>query len=192
MAPPCLCGRDEPGRDAECQHIDVLRTGVADPQSAAAGRRVLRPGDDHPPGERSSLLRSSDPGDLRIPAGWYVDYQRREVSNQLRQAAAEYAFPSATYSVVRSSDGVLPLPAHCAGLLHLSCDLLDACLVAEDVSVPVLSCHDDRLRHGFGGLLCGTPGLLPRHVELPAVLRADLDVSVTDLVGSRACHRPVL
>ena len=46
--------------------------------------------------------------------------------------------------------------------------------------------------HGPGGLLCGAPGLLPRYVELSAVLRADLDVLVPDPVGTRTRDRPIL
>ena len=75
-------------------------------------------------------------------------------------------------------------------VFHL--DLSDGRVVAEDAVVFVLSCDHGRVRHGAGGLLRCAPGLLPRHVELPAVLRADLAVLVPDLVGARTHRRPIL
>ena len=54
----------------------------------------------------------------------------------------------------------------------------------EDAAVHIFPWHHDRLRHGLSGLLRRAAGLLPRHVELFAVLRADLDVPLADPVGT--------
>jgi len=40
---------------------------------------------------------------------------------------------------------------------------------SPNAAVLVLSCHHDRVQHGVGGLLCGTPDVFPRHVEFSAV-----------------------
>ena len=65
-------------------------------------------------------------------------------------------------------------------------------VVTQDAALPVLPGDHDRFRHGVGCFLRSAPGLLPRHVELSAVLRTDLDVLVPDLVGTRTHHRPIL
>ena len=55
-----------------------------------------------------------------------------------------------------------------------------------DAAVAVLPGHDGAVRDGLRGLLRRAAGLLPRYVELPAVLRPGLDVPLAGAVEARA------
>ena len=56
---------------------------------------------------------------------------------------------------------------------------------ADDAAVALLPGHDDRVRDGAGRVLRHLAGLLPRHLELPALLRPDLDVPLPGAVAAR-------
>ena len=66
----------------------------------------------------------------------HLDHQRGDLGDQLWQVAAEYALSAAADSVVCGAYGVLPLPAHRAGLLRLPRDLPDPCVVARRCCCP--------------------------------------------------------
>src|SRR5215217_2590977 len=178
MASANLLRRAEQGQHAGRKHDDLLRSGVADHQPPAAGGGLLPVGDDHPRPTRAVAVHPPHTWIVRVQHRGDVGDHRSHIGRQLRQAADQHGIPKVVDAAGRGPDVIFPLPAHGAGLCGLSPDPPAGGVGPPHDLVPVLSWHAGCLLDGTGGVLRGIAGLLPRHLQLSALLRADLDVSL--------------
>ncbi len=139
---------------------------------------------------RSVGVRTPHARIVRIQHGGDLSHYRRHLGCQLRQAADQHRIPAIADAVGRGTHVVLPLPSHGAGLLRLSRDFLARRVARQHDLVPVLPQRDDRLLDGPGGVFRHTAGLLPRHLQLPALLRPTVDVPLAGAMAARGHRQP--